>query len=187
MKSSLVAVAIGLFALQGAQATTLFEGEAFLATGPNDSTATAQDLGLVTSLTSLDVFGSRLEALPGFDSADFFKITVTVPTVLRIAVNAPGGPTFDNDPIVGLFDAGSSLIASDDDGGEGFNALLIQPVTADVYYVAVAGYADFSFTGGSSSNYVYSLEVSAVPEPSVYAMMLAGLGVLGFVARRRRG
>ena len=29
--------------------------------------------------------------------------------------------------------------------------------------------------------------ISAVPEPSQYAMLLAGLGVVGFVARRRRG
>lgn len=28
--------------------------------------------------------------------------------------------------------------------------------------------------------------VTPVPEPSVYALMLAGLGVLGLVARRRR-
>jgi hypothetical protein len=27
---------------------------------------------------------------------------------------------------------------------------------------------------------------AAVPEPETYAMMLAGLGLLGFVARRRR-
>ena len=28
--------------------------------------------------------------------------------------------------------------------------------------------------------------VSAVPEPSSYAMMLAGIGIIGFVAKRRR-
>jgi hypothetical protein len=33
---------------------------------------------------------------------------------------------------------------------------------------------------------VYSGDVAAVPEPETYAMMLAGLGLMGFVARRRR-
>jgi len=30
------------------------------------------------------------------------------------------------------------------------------------------------------------LNVSAVPEPETYAMMLAGLGMMGFMVRRRR-
>jgi len=28
--------------------------------------------------------------------------------------------------------------------------------------------------------------VNAIPEPETYAMMLAGLGLMGFVARRRK-
>ncbi|MBI1989245.1 MAG: PEP-CTERM sorting domain-containing protein, partial [Betaproteobacteria bacterium] len=28
--------------------------------------------------------------------------------------------------------------------------------------------------------------LAAIPEPETYAMMLAGLGLMGFVARRRR-
>ncbi len=31
-----------------------------------------------------------------------------------------------------------------------------------------------------------SLQISAVPEPETYAMLLAGLGLLGFTARRRK-
>ena len=31
-----------------------------------------------------------------------------------------------------------------------------------------------------------AISVSAVPEPETYAMMLAGLGLLGFAARRRK-
>lgn len=33
---------------------------------------------------------------------------------------------------------------------------------------------------------MYHLQISAVPEPSTYAMLLAGLGLLGFAARRAR-
>jgi hypothetical protein len=33
---------------------------------------------------------------------------------------------------------------------------------------------------------VDNVSVAAVPEPETYALMLAGLGALGFVARRRR-
>jgi hypothetical protein len=44
-------------------------------------------------------------------------------------------------------------------------------------------------TIGSASNeqfYINAATVSAVPEPSVYALMLAGLGLVGFVASRRK-
>lgn len=48
------------------------------------------------------------------------------------------------------------------------------------------GYND-SFRGDADfDDMVVRLSVSPVPEPSTYALMLAGLGVLGFVARRRR-
>jgi len=45
-------------------------------------------------------------------------------------------------------------------------------------------YGTYSFTVSSTDA---SFSVSAVPEPETYAMLLAGLGVMGAVARRRRG
>jgi hypothetical protein len=55
------------------------------------------------------------------------------------------------------------------------------------YYAFVAG---GTIKGGSvltDPSIGYSLSVNAVPEPESYAMMLAGLGLLGLMVRRRAG
>jgi hypothetical protein len=45
-----------------------------------------------------------------------------------------------------------------------------------------------NFAGGPETFLVYNLgtSVAPIPEPETYALMLAGLGALGFIARRRR-
>lgn len=56
---------------------------------------------------------------------------------------------------------------------------LIQPTCAPV------DCTPYSWMGGSSA-FDVTFQVAAVPEPGTYATLLAGLGVLGFVSRRRR-
>jgi len=41
-------------------------------------------------------------------------------------------------------------------------------------------------TAGANASYGGTLNVSAVPEPETWAMMLGGLGLMGFMARRRK-
>ncbi len=48
-----------------------------------------------------------------------------------------------------------------------------------------AGYAFDAQLGANTDVYRISFEVTPVPEPETYAMMLAGLGLIGVVARRR--
>lgn len=48
-------------------------------------------------------------------------------------------------------------------------------------------YAIFGAIASSGSSvYADNFTISAVPEPETYAMLLAGLGLLGFMARRRK-
>ena len=50
------------------------------------------------------------------------------------------------------------------------------------YYYLVSG----TGTGSAGGFYTLSSTVTPVPEPESYALMLSGLGAIGFVARRRR-
>jgi len=54
---------------------------------------------------------------------------------------------------------------------------------------AIAGNYSITVSGVSNRNnslYTFGIDVTPVPEPSSYALLMAGLGVVGFMARRSR-
>jgi hypothetical protein len=55
-------------------------------------------------------------------------------------------------------------------------------LAAGDYYVRVSGLLVSDTSGSFGAN----INLAPVPEPETYGMMLAGLGVLGFLARRRK-
>jgi len=56
-----------------------------------------------------------------------------------------------------------------------------QPLNAAPYYLNITGVT----SGTAGGAYSGSIEVSPVPEPESFAMLLAGLGLMGAVVRRR--
>lgn len=51
----------------------------------------------------------------------------------------------------------------------------------------VVGFNDGMQVVGDFDDLIVGLRVAAVPEPESYALLLAGLGAVGFIARRQRG
>jgi hypothetical protein len=83
--------------------------------------------------------------------------------------------------------------------GVGGNVLATTSVTDNkVYGVSgpvlqfnnIAGIHSVVISGDTNTvgfdNLQYGVLTAAVPEPETYAMMLAGLGLIGFIAKRRR-
>jgi hypothetical protein len=67
----------------------------------------------------------------------------------------------------------------------GFTGLI---PTAGSLIVKVWGIAAPALAAGTSisASYAGAMAVSPIPEPETYAMMMAGLGLVGFMARRRK-
>lgn len=84
----------------------------------------------------------------------------------------------------------ASLFGTEDNGvafywnGNEADNPLNDGVELDNFFLASEPNSDFS-TFGAQGN-VVTTSVAAIPEPETYAMFLAGLGLMGFVARRKQ-
>jgi hypothetical protein len=69
--------------------------------------------------------------------------------------------------------------------GTGTGAAFV-PYTKGGLYDVVLGFNDGMQVDADFDDLIVGLKVAAVPESETYALLLAGLGVVGFVARRRQ-
>ncbi|MGH6986434.1 MAG: PEPxxWA-CTERM sorting domain-containing protein [Caulobacteraceae bacterium] len=146
-------------------------------------------------------FGTDFLDLTGTtDTTPFSGVSQTVTTVVGqayaltfyLGVYGAGGAF--GGPISATANAGSASQTFTDPGGTGgtdASGTYWTPYTLD--FTASAASTVISFVGTSGDEFIgldnVSLNptVSGVPEPVAWALMLAGLGMIGFCMRRRRG
>lgn len=144
---------------------------------------------------NIDGFGSRISLNDVFDNFDFRVNDPGVDGVsfgawLNMGGSHPGSPTlYDNNPGVNPINA--SLVSYTDNG---FNQGGLAQFSVDFTLLSGANYFAFNFGLQPSAGEGWGLRnmlvtsdlISAVPEPQTYGMMLIGLGLMSFVAHRRK-
>ncbi len=171
--------------LKRAVAVAMLAGVSF---GAN---ATTTHLGTISEPTGIagTVLGD------GMSFSDIFTFTLSEPNVgssyevMNIPATVSENTSFD-----GIL-TGLSLFSAGDNGrvGGGDDTLLAsssdlggESLTLD-YNTSLSGLSYITVTGisNASGGAIYAGEIALIPEPETYAMLLAGLGLMGAVVRRR--
>jgi hypothetical protein len=107
--------------------------------------------------------------------------------VSLIDPNVDPRPLFDAHVTGWIFAAFNTTIASN--GTSNISSLFVPPpqfALGTHYYAFVGGATTRNGTLLTDPSIAYTLSVGAVPEPEEYAMMMAGLGLIGAMRRRRK-
>jgi len=134
---------------------------------PNDTLARARRIAL--PFLSADV--NHITEISGPNDVDFFRFSATAGQVIVAQLIAG-----QIDSVLGLYDAGGTLLAVDDDSGAGVLSRIEFTIPQDGdYAVAVSTFPDFQFDGGGSGGTGrYVLDVHEQPATSATNLLQSG-------------
>ncbi len=173
---------LGMYVMFEASGTTI-------GTDPTSAATVATFNSLTYTLYGYNDVGT---ATFGFDGGGNAFETAAGETVLATGSLLSGGASTLPDPTTGKFYAfaGASLSFDINEANAGFFA-----APNPFYDIALTTFANTPdtvtpFDGGfyitQGGGKISFQQVTPIPEPETYALMLAGLGAVGFMARRRR-
>jgi len=176
---------------------------AALVVGSVAANAAVIDLGVITTLTpksfseyvGIGAFGNTyMFSLPA-NGGSGYDLSNTPVTIAPIPVVLPLGGTLNMaftaisvysagaDNAIGGSGANADTLLADlyNAAGQNSYSVALGPNAGGTFFMNVVGFANGSLGG----QYSGAISVTAVPEPESYAMLLAGLGVMGAIAVRR--
>jgi hypothetical protein len=169
-----------------------YTGFSITGSTPSPIIRTAGAYGYTASVSTTSFFGAGTTANPWL-STNTATDSITFNTFTG-GVQAIGGNFFGSD-ISGLFSAGDvTLVATDSLGATSSQTIVAATVSSFLGFVSTGSITSLVLSAVQpvsplwpTADNLTLARVSAVPEVQTYAMMLAGLGLMGFMARRRRG
>jgi hypothetical protein len=206
MKKLMTTVALATLAASAGAQVTFSGGTDQAITGLyNPTGTTAVQTGGKRNATITTTAGSLTATFLGFEALDTDTFTFSlgsgtlnnktaVPDVSSIFGNVPAGNlnfTFADlftGTTVGNGGTGvgvSGMFTSYMVFGSGTGAAFT-PYTKGGLYDLVLGFNDGLQVDGDYDDLIVGLRIAAIPEPESYALMLAGLAAVGFIARRRK-
>lgn len=171
---------------------SLIAAAAFAAAAFGPSVASAADVSKptapVTQFGNSGLFFDGFVNPAGSTFTEKFTFSITgAPSFVDADVSSTAHDAMSGLGLTGfsLYTSGGSLVATTNEAKWGKNdyfTLASGVLATGSYYLQVTG----SVLSNNGSTFTGNLALTPVPEPETYAMMLAGLGLVGFAARRRK-